>query len=434
MSDYTALRENFQKVCKRILEEQLTQNRIKHIEYLHDLIEAFNACNRYLNERFSQYNDTGRKNALTECTYLHDKVSNCFIKLNIKEALSRHTNFTQIPLDIIQKYFNTAEIQAVYADQYTSSFNIATPQLTPASSTHSIKEIISDQTNNMTMSQTELLALAGRTINKNYDGNPLALKAFINSIEMLKELVPANLDVFFAKFVISKLEGKAEDCISSNAQHVDEIIAALRKHIKPDNSKVIAGRLLALRPDRAKLTEFTEQAEKLADALQRSLVIEGITQEKAREMTIERTVELCRNSSRSDLVKSILAATKFDSSKEVVAKYVVEANTEEKEKQILQFRTQKRGFNRGRGQYKNQKFNNGYQKNGQINFTNNNSNYRGRGKFRGRGRGRGQYNNYNRNHSQQYVRFTENLSGPSQDGRAVQQQQDQQIYIPFQQN
>lgn len=250
---------------------------------------------------------------------------------------------------------------------------------------------------------------------------------------MLKEIAPANLSGFFARFIISKLGGKAMECVDPNAQNVDVIIESLRQNIKPDNSKVVTGRLFARKPDRAKLTDFTEQAELLADALQRSLVIEGITMAKAREMTIEKTVELCRNSTRSDLVKSILAATKFDSPKEVVAKYVVEGTVEEKERQILQFRAQnKRGFNKGRGQYKNQKSNNGYQKNGQNYNSNNNSYFHNRNKSRGTGRGRGNYNNnYNHNQSQQYVRFTENLQGPSQDGRAGQQQPNQPVFIPF---
>lgn len=291
----------------------------------------------------------------------------------------------------------------------------------------------------MAMTNIEFLALASKTLNKNYDGNPLALSAFITSIELLKEVVPNNLGRMFTKFVESKLEGKARDSIPQNPANVDEIIEALKQQIKPDNSKVVAGRLLALRPDRAKMSDFTEQAELLADSLQSSLIIEGITLTKAREMSIERTVELCRNATRSDLVKSILAATKFESPKEVVAIYVIEANTEEKEKQIFQFKASnnKRGFIRGRGGFKNQKqfnyYNNGYNNN--RNF--NNSNYRsGRGKYRGRGRGRGGYsNNYQRNRPQQYVRYAENSPSPSQDGRANQTQQPtQQTYIPYQQN
>lgn len=432
---YDNLKENFLKVCKRVLKENLTQNRIKHIEYLHDLIESFNEAVSYLAQRYPRYSESQMQTAVNEYKYFRGKVLNCYKKLNITEELPKNSYFALLSLEIILKYFTISEIQSVNLEPIAST--TATCNLASASSTNSLIESESEHSKiiNMAMSSTDFLAIASRTINHNYDGNPLALQAFINSIEMLKEIVPANLEAFFAKFVKSKLEGKAEESIPDNPQNVDVIIASLRQHIKPDNSKVVAGRLLALSSDRAKLTDFTEQAEMLADALQRSLIIEGITQSKAREMTIEKTVELCRNSTRSDLVKSILAATKFDSPKEVVAKYVVEANTEEKEKQVLQFKAQnKRGYNRGRGQYKNQKFNNGYQKNGQNNY-NNNSNFRGRNKFRGRGRGRSTYNNnnYNRNSSQQYVRYTENLPGPSQDGRAAQQQSNQHIYIPFQQ-
>lgn len=430
---YENLKENFVKVCKRILKENLTQNRHKHIEYLHDLIESFNAAVDYLAKRYSRYDERQMQTAVNECKYFRGKVLNCYQKLNITESLPTDSHFALLSFGIISKYFTIAEIQSVNLGSIP--FTSTTPALTPAASLDTLVELVHEQANiNMAMSSVDFLALAARTINHNFNGNPLGLSAFINSIEMLKEIVPANLEAFFAKFILSRLEGKAMECVPEDAQHVDVIIASLRQHIKPDNSKVVAGRLLALRPDRAKLTDFTEQAELLADALQRSLIIEGITHSKAREMTIERTVELCRNSTRSDLVKSILAATKFDSPKEVVAKYVVEANTEEKEKQILQFKAQnKRGFNRGRGQYKNHKHNNGYQKNGQNNY-NNNSNFRGHNKFRGRGRGRGNYNNnnYNRNSSQQYVRYTENLPGPSQDGRATQQQTNQQVYIPFQ--
>lgn len=392
---YDNLKENFLKVCKRVLKENLTQNRIKHIEYLHDLIESFNEAVSYLAQRYPRYSESQMQTAVNECKYFRGKVLNCYKKLNITEELPKNSYFALLSLEIILKYFTISEIQSVNLEPIAST--TATCNLASASSTNSLIESESEHSKiiNMAMSSTDFLAIASRTINHNYDGNPLALQAFINSIEMLKEIVPANLEAFFAKFVKSKLEGKAEESIPDNPQNVDVIIASLRQHIKPDNSKVVAGRLLALRPDRAKLTDFTEQAEMLADALQRSLIIEGITQSKAREMTIEKTVELCRNSTRSDLVKSILAATKFDSPKEVVAKYVVEANTEEKEKQVLQFKAQnKRGYNRGRGQYKNQKFNNGYQKNGQNNY-NNNSNFRGRNKFRGRGRGRGTYNNNN---------------------------------------
>ena len=70
----------------------------------------------------------------------------------------------------------------------------------------------------------------------------------------------------------------------------------------------------------------------MADALERSLVIEGITKEKAHEMAIEQTVKVCRFNAASDLVKPILASTQFKASNEVIAKLNIEQNTAVKER------------------------------------------------------------------------------------------------------
>lgn len=437
-AEFTALKENFVRVCKRILKENLTTNRSKHVEYLHDLIESYNTAISYIHLKHKNYTPELKQLATEELKYLRGKVKRCYTRLDIDEALPTDSYFTPLNLELILKYYSTSEIQISFTE------GLRTPALTPASSTGSIQLLFENEIENpnMAMTNVEFLALASKTINTPYDGNPLTLNAFINSIEILKEVVPNNLAQMFFKVVKSKLTGKALDLIPNEINTVDGVIEILTGKIKPDNSKVVAGRLLALRADKSKMTEFTDQAEKLADVLQRSLIIEGITHDKAKEMTIEKTVELCRNATRSDLVKSILAATKFDSPKEVVAKYVIEGNTEEKEKQILQFKSyQKRGNGNGNGYNKNKNFRYSQNKNGNQNYQNyQNSNYRGRGKFRGRGRGRGSYNgNFNRNQSQQYVRYSENLGGPSQEGRASQtpptQNVDGQIFhIPFQGN
>lgn len=46
---------------------------------------------------------------------------------------------------------------------------------------------------------------------------------------------------------------------------------------------------------------------------------------------------MCGSNAKSDLIKSILAATQFSDPKEVVAKFVVETSQESNEKQIFVF-------------------------------------------------------------------------------------------------
>lgn len=61
---------------------------------------------------------------------------------------------------------------------------------------------------------------------------------------------------------------------------VDEIIDDLKKYIKPDKWKAVKGRMQALRFNVNKSQEFTEQAEELAEAFQRTLIFDSKKQKK----------------------------------------------------------------------------------------------------------------------------------------------------------
>ena len=105
------------------------------------------------------------------------------------------------------------------------------------------------------------------------------------------------------------MQGIAREALPYNVNSIDDIIKTLRARIKPDNSKVIAGRIADLHVRNGNFLEFWKQVEDLADALKRSLLTEGITKVKAQEMAVAQTVSVCRLKSRTDLVKSILAST-----------------------------------------------------------------------------------------------------------------------------
>lgn len=300
----------------------------------------------------------------------------------------------------------------------------------------------SNQSQNQTMDKAHFLKLCGSQINYTYSGDPLTLQSFTASIDLLKE-VGANFLDTLKFYVLTRLSGKAQECVRKNPKSVDEIIEDLKAFIKPDDSKIIESRIQALRFNTGKPQEFTQQAEELAEALQRTLILEGVGQEKARKMTVERTVDLCRQSARSEFVRGIIAAAKFETPKDVLASFIVENCKEKTEKQILTIRqnnrtyTQNRqSYGRGRGNSNNfngnrqrnysNNYNNGYNgNNNQNNFNNNNSrNYRrGNRNYQQNQRGRGGYrnnhNNYNNNNNNdRYVRVVaENYPGPS-NGRA----------------
>ena len=95
---------------------------------------------------------------------------------------------------------------------------------------------------------------------------------------------------------------------------------------------MIESRFAALRLEKGNFVKFTELAEKQAEAYRRSLVNKGISRAKEQELAVRKTVELYRKTTRSEVVKSVLASSKFDTPSEVLAKYVTENDIAYKDK------------------------------------------------------------------------------------------------------
>ena len=303
------------------------------------------------------------------------------------------------------------------ANSQTDDF--ITFQNTSESESSDIENEITEQNNRDKMPQTkkEFMAFAAQTLNFRFSGKPDELETFVAGVELLEELAEDDNRDILRKFVLTRLEGEARDAVPENPASVTVIINALRNTIKREPSKVIEGKLLALKSDGTNLTKFTEKAEELVEKYKRSLISEGFTKVKAEELTIEKTIEMCRKSARSDTVRAVLAAKTFDSPKEVIAKMIIEINALklDKNSDASQNKNGKNfknnGANRGRGfrnfnRYQNQ---NGRQ-NRNFNDNGNNSNNESgnnrniRGGYRGRGSRGGYHNNNNgRNHQNEHT-------------------------------
>lgn len=286
--------------------------------------------------------------------------------------------------------------------------------------------------NNQETAEVRFYKLCTSSLNQNFSGDPLILKSFVSKIKILKRLGPNHLDLL-KEVVISKLDGEALEVISARPATVDQVIEELESAIKPLHSTVIEGRMTSLKFNVNKTNEFIEQAEELATALQRTLVIEGCSKEKASEMVMKQTIAMCKEASnKTEYIRSVLDSTTFRDPRDCIATFVLKTTTDKNERQILSMRANQnnnngRGnFNRGRGQY-NQRgrgqnngnyYNQNYNRNnnGYNNNYNNNWNQNYRGNYRGRGRGRGRgYQNNQRN-----VFYTENQQAPPSGAAVVQ--------------
>lgn len=90
----------------------------------------------------------------------------------------------------------------------------------------------------------------------------------------------------------SKLKGKAREYVPTGAT-IKEIKEKLNKNIKVPSSKIISGRLMALKADKRNFGDYASKAEELAEQLKRAYISEDIPNERANQMTIDQTIELC---------------------------------------------------------------------------------------------------------------------------------------------
>lgn len=326
-TDYAEKRENFNKQLKRVApykaNRPLTSNLELREEYRVELVKTYNELLTSLK-------------AVTDVS-LEDKI-------DIQNRIVGH-------LAKLKEVFGILKLDYPFEKSIHASIDIEKVTENPDNETSSDNENNSDNNKldeqnlqddqsegsitstetvitDITMAQTpkDFIATASQMIGYRYDGHPLNLDSFLDAIDLLKEVCEANNLVIFRKFVMTRLEGVAREAIVTEPQTVDDIVKQLKDGIKTESSKVIEGRILALRADKTSLTKFAEQAELLAEQFRRSLVVEGFSKEKAKELAIEKTVEMCRKSARSSSVISVLASREFKEPKEVVAKMIIEIN------------------------------------------------------------------------------------------------------------
>lgn len=282
----------------------------------------------------------------------------------------------------------------------------------------------------MALTKAEFHKICVQTFTEVYDGEPAGLHSFIKKIESLELLADSNdLKTILISIIVANVKLRALAALPKDPKTTEEIRNALNEKIKPEKSKIIEGRMLALKLDRGNFTDYSSKVEKLADRLKFSYIEEGMTANKANEMSIEKAIQLCKSNTNSVEVRTALTASQFDSVKDVVAKYVIVSqedrqskNANQNNSNILQYRANyyrnnPRGNFRGnsnRGFYQNNNFNNYNRRNNQnfqsnFNRSNHSNNYRGnsRGGYQNNGNYRGRQQNHgNFNHQRNSRAYT----------------------------
>lgn len=478
--DMTTINENeylrlfglFERECKRVevyKRRALTKNESKLIDYKESLVRTYNGTLTYLNPLIDSLSSSDKIDAQSRMVTLFKRLKECFPILKFDYPYDKNID-ALIDIDKIAGSGNSNADSDVDSDSSATSIaSVKTNLKSTAKDINNTKDKTKQNTHNkglsrknqrhthrtransqsssnsdteMTQTVKEIMAMANNAINYRFDGDPLKLDSFIDAIELLKEVRQEHNETILLKFLMTRLEGKAREAIVTQPETPDDIIDQLKLSIQTESSKVIEGRILALRADKMNLTKFAERAEELADEFRRSLVVEGFSKQKAKELSIEKTVELCRKSARNDTVQAIIASTKFSEPKEAIAKMIVEINNLKLFRNSSQY-THKHG-NQKNGNGHSNKFNKNNNRNsnsnsnsnsndGRYNNNNRQNSYNGRQNFHGHGNNRNNQNGHNsrtftnsnsRRSNEQPVRMISgNETNPGNGGQTSEQQQ-----------
>lgn len=428
---YTILRTSFNREIARIepykSRRELTKSLEKRQEYKTCLVQTFNDLAEFFHSAHKEADLEGRLqieftladhlNKLKESFKLlrltYEFSRGIYDKIDINKIDQDWTDLDSLSNDSDDKtsdstHQNThSKSDATLTDTKTdetseqstpnkasTSQTIDTPQIPQRQTDNNSLQLNNSERNdqnnatNMPQSPEDFIALAHRTINYKYAGDPLALDSFIDAISLLETLCQPENKTLCIKFIMTKLEGEAREAIETDPTEITEISEALKKNIKPESSKVIEGRILALRADKTSLVNFSQRAEELAEQYRRSLITEGYTKPMAKQLAIDKTVDLCRRSTRHDRVKAIIggAAATFTDPKEVIAKMINEINNLKLDNSMTP------------GNNNNHKKNNkSFKQNGGNNYGNKQNNYRQQGSSNSQNNGNGRQNSGNGN-------------------------------------
>lgn len=383
---------------------ELTKDLKLREEYKTDSINTYNALISFLHSITADEQVTleDKIKYQTNAAEFKNKLKEIFETLNLQYEFDK---FIFASIDIDKVIENTVDNLDNETDSDSSTGTILNKEQ------NKINNKNTENTTKMApQTAKEFMTLATSTINYKYGGDPLGLDAFIDSIELLATLCEEQNTNTLIKFIKTRLEGTARESISAEPRNTDEIITQLRAAIKTASSDVIESKILALRVEKTNLTAFAERAEALAEQYRRSLCSEGIPAEKAKELSVKKTVQLCRLQARSSALKTIIASTHFTEPKDVVARMIVEIGNLKLEGQANSH-THKNGQNNNKF---GKNFSNNRSSRSNVQSQNNNfkQNRNGNQSFQQQNN-----NNSNGNNRQNYNNGSNNRNGQNRNGQ-----------------
>lgn len=261
-----------------------------------------------------------------------------------------------------------------------------------------------------------------------YDGCSANLNTFIDGANLLKEFTSRNHMEMAAKFLKTRLTGKARQGLPEDVKTIDDIIADVKARCTETITAQNIMAKLKASSQKNDLEKFCTDVDSLTTQLQNIYVSQKIPTEIAKSMAAKAGIDTLINGIKNTETKIILKAGNYSSVREAIQKVNENTTQEACEKQIFHMVGQKftnrnrQYFNAQRGNYRGRYVNRNTRFNNNNNHHNNNRQYSGNyGRDQNRYNPESRYrnNDYNRrggsqrNHPNRNVFYSENGNQPS---------------------
>lgn len=431
-TEFNRLNQEFQNAVSLLLNS--SNSTTSQLEYV---LDSYNALVVYSEIDYERKKKTTKEYIIDTLEVNRISIQRCFEKLNIPLILPGKLLST-IHYIIQSNQMSNENTNTDTGSQSNSTNNSGQNSNSPSNSNENSNNHTQNNSNSdSTMEQSidKFIKYTGNILNYKYGGDPLELNSFIADAKMLYDLAKNDETKTFAfNYIKNRLKGRAAETIPDNCNTIDGLVDALKEKIKPDTSGIIEGRILTLNLKNNDYSKFSAEAEKLSEALRRTLVIEGITKAKAEEIAINKMVDLCRKTTKYEIVKSVLEASTFKTPADVLAKFITQSDKARQDQREQQLKNaNKSNSNNGNDNKRGKRYNNNY-RNGGNNQNNNRSNNQNgfranRGQNQQQNRGRNNYSN-RPNRGEQTIRVIagSNDTAPVEQSATPQQQQPQQFF------
>ncbi|XP_055522855.1 uncharacterized protein DDB_G0289917-like [Wyeomyia smithii] len=153
-----------------------------------------------------------------------------------------------------------------------------------------------------------------------YDGNSGGVKSFVDAVNLVKTIVPAENKAAAIQVILTKLSGKARNLFATIPDDYDGITQALISNCSEkstsDSAKSNLNNLKLKSP--SDLQNFTKQVDSLAEKLTETYITEKIPSEVAKKMSQKAAIQtLVANASNSE-TKIMLKVGKFTNLQEAI--------------------------------------------------------------------------------------------------------------------